>query len=94
MAYGLQVQTTEGLTDVSVLRAARLYSSLSISATSGSSTVSGFDSGDGFIFLRSNNSDVVARWYWNNTTKSFSWSPISGTSSPSSNMTAFFMVTT
>jgi hypothetical protein len=94
MAYGLQVQTTEGLTDVSGLRAARLYRSLSISSSSGSSTISGFNSNDGFIFLRANDSAVVVSWSWNNASKVFSWSPINGTANPSSNMTAFFMVTT
>lgn len=94
MAYGLQLKTTEGLVSASSLRAARLYRSLSISTTSGSTAVPGFNPGDGFIFLRSNSSGLVASWSWNSTTNSFSWSPISGTSNPSSNMTAFFMVTT
>lgn len=94
MAYGMLIKTTEGLIDASAMRAARLYSSQQLNSTSGSRTISGFDSNDGFVYVRSNNSALAASWSWNNSTKVFSWSPVGNTSNPSSNMTAFFMVTT
>ncbi len=94
MSYGLSVHTTEGYVDVDSLRAARLFKSLQLTSTSGNVTVSGFNSTDGFIFVRSNNSDLAGTWSWNNSTKNLSWVATPFTSAPSSNMTAFFMVTT
>lgn len=94
MAYGLEILSTEGLVDVVTFRAARLYSSITLTTTSGSTAVSGFNSNDGFVYLRSNNSDIVANWSWNNSSGVLTWTANPNTSSPSSNMTAFFMVTT
>jgi hypothetical protein len=94
MAFGLQILTTDGLVNVVDLRAARLFFSQDLTSQSGTIVVNGFNEANGFIFLRPNDSNLVASWTWNNSSKVFSWSPYSGVSNSSSNMTAFFMVTT
>lgn len=93
MSFGLQIQTTDGLVNVVDLRAARLLFTANLTTTSGSITVSSFSQANGFIYLRAN-SGFVATWSWDEGSKVFSWSPPSGSSNPSSNMTVFFMVTT
>jgi hypothetical protein len=94
MSYGMQILSTEGLVDVTTFRAARLYASEALTTSSGTRTVSGFSDTDGFIFVRSNTTDVAGEWSWDNSTKVLTWAALSNTSSPSTDMTAFFMVTT
>jgi len=94
MSYGFNVLTTEGLVNSFNLRSSRLYGSFQVSGTSGSLTVSGFDSNQGFIFPRPNDGKLLNEWSWNNNSKVFSWSPSFQSSDPSSDQTVFFIVTT
>lgn len=94
MSYGLSILTTEGSVDVTAMRAGRLYSSSVLTSSSGSLSVNGFDSTNGFIFVRANDNKIASAWSWDNNNQVLTFTATPNVSSPSTNMTAFFMVTT
>ena len=85
MAYGMEIQTTNGMRDITNLRTARLHFAASLSGRSGSVTIPGFDINGGFICFQALNAPgFVTASAFNNATKVFSWNDLAGTQSADS----------
>lgn len=79
MAYGMQITTTDGLQNVRDIRTTRLVYSETLTGSSGSTTLTGFDVDGGFIsFQALNGQGLATQNFYNNTSKVFSWNNISG----------------
>lgn len=77
MAFGFRILTTDGYSDVADMKTCQLVDQFTTTATSGTRTVSDFDSGTGFIYRRpaAGSTDFAAftTQTWNNSTKEFAW---------------------
>lgn len=83
MAYGISVNTTNGMVDSTNLNLARLVFSTTLAGASGTVSVPGFDSNGGFFVFRATDGPLhLTNFDFNNTTKVFSWSANAGGSSP------------
>lgn len=73
MAFGILVNTTAGQISMQNMRSARLFSSQTVTGTSGNFTVSGFDATRGHIFVRPLNGLLEPAFAFDNDTKNLSW---------------------
>jgi len=94
MAYGIEILTTTGMVSSANMKAARSFAIIIKTAKTGSFTVPGFDSTDGFIYVKSNDLKTPPEFSWNNSTKTLTYFHSRVASgNQSANMTWLFMVT-
>lgn len=91
MAYGLSLQTNGGEVNVADINVARIYHSTTKTTTSGSFTVSGFDSSNGHIQANPLDDKAIPNISWNNSTKTLTWDA-TGLADPSTNINFLFLV--
>lgn len=83
MAFGFEVQTSDGVKDVFGVDSVRLIRIYNAGSVTGSATISEFDSTKGEFNMVNNSTKRLPVATWNNTTKVVTWSkhpPPSGSS--------------
>lgn len=74
MAFGFEVQTSDGVKDVFGVSSVRLIQIYNATSITGSATISGFDSTKGEFNLLDGAEKILPVASWNNTTKTITWS--------------------
>lgn len=91
MSYGFELLTTEGYVNVTGMRTVRFFGNYDKTGSSGTQTLSGFDSNKGTIFIRIKDGKRVPIFDYNNSTKVFSWDN-TGASDPSNYSSNFRII--